>query len=151
NRDLRGDLAAGKFREDLYFRLAAAIVPVPPLRERLDDLPLVVRGLLQDLGCPELRITERALGALSRHPWPGNVRELKNALACALAFVDEDGALDVGHLRLLTSSPTPDDSAVDHLALGGLSLAAIECAAIRQTLARVGGNKARAARSLKIA
>src|SRR5258706_499623 len=56
NRDLRAYVAAGKFREDLYFRLAAAVVPVPPLRDRADDLPLLVSALLESMGRGELRI-----------------------------------------------------------------------------------------------
>jgi len=150
NRDLRAEVSAGKFRQDLYFRLAAAMLPVPPVRDRLEDLPLLVGGLLQDLRRPNLRVSDAVLAALRAHPWPGNVRELKNALACAIAFVDDGAELELRHLRLLSCSE-PSGASIDGLALGGLSLAAIERAAIQQTMLKVDGNKARAARALEIA
>jgi transcriptional regulator with PAS, ATPase and Fis domain len=151
NRDLRAEVAAGRFREDLFFRLAVAVVPVPSLRDRLDDLPELVRGLLSDLGRPDLRVSDAAFGVLRAHPWPGNVRELKNALACALAFVERSTtALEPGHLRL--SGPSNDQGAgLDELPLGGQELARIERIAIRQTMAQAEGNKMSAARSLGIA
>jgi DNA-binding NtrC family response regulator len=150
NRDLRADVAAGRFREDLYFRLAVAVVRVPPLRDRLDDLPQLVLSLLADLGRPDLRVADATLAMLRSHPWPGNVRELKNALSCAIAFVDVGTTvLDPRHVRLLTPSST--DSALDGLPLGGQSLEHIERVAIRQTLAQTEGNKTYAARALGIA
>src|SRR5262249_17990030 len=60
HRDLGGEVAAGRFRQDLYFRLAAGVVHVPPLRERMEDLPILAQALLEDLGRPELRLTELA-------------------------------------------------------------------------------------------
>ena len=154
NRDLRADVAAGKFREDLFFRLAVAVVHVPPLRERLDDLPELVRGLLADLGRPELRVSDAAFAVLRAHPWPGNARELKNALSCALAFVDAGvTVLEPRHFRLFGGAPAQsgDASWIDSLPLGGQALEHIERAAIKQTLLQQGGNKAHAARSLGIA
>ncbi len=151
NRDLRADVAAGRFREDLYFRLAVAVVPLPALRHRLEDLPQLVYSLLSDLGRSDLRVSEAAFNTLRAHGWPGNVRELKNALACAVAFVDPAASvLEPKHLRLL-SAANDDTSSIDGLALGGQRLEVIERAAIRQTLAQVDGNKAFAARSLGIA
>jgi transcriptional regulator with PAS, ATPase and Fis domain len=151
NRDLRNDVASGKFREDLFFRLAVAVVPVPPLRDRLDDLPELVRSLVADLGRGELHIADSTLAALHAHAWPGNVRELKNALACAIAFVDPGtSTLEPRHLRLLR--PSEDDaSRLDSLPLGGQALEQIERVAIRQTMAQTDGNKMFAARTLGIA
>jgi DNA-binding NtrC family response regulator len=154
NRDLRSDVAAGKFREDLFFRLAVAVVHVPPLRERIEDLPELVRSLLVDLGRSDLGVSDAAFGALRAYPWPGNARELKNALACAVAFVDPGAtALEPRHFRLFggAAAPTGDGSWVDSLPLGGQSLGDIERAAIKQTLLQTRGNKAQAARSLGIA
>jgi DNA-binding NtrC family response regulator len=151
NRDLRAEVAAGRFREDLYFRLAVAVLRVPPLRKRLDDMPELVRGLLWDLGQPNVTLSEGAHTALRAHAWPGNIRELKNALACAAAFADPaSGMIERRHLRLL-QAPDQDGAWLESLPLGGLPLEAIERAAIRQTLAHVGGNKATAARALGIA
>jgi DNA-binding NtrC family response regulator len=150
HRDLRADVAAGTFREDLYFRVAVAVVRVPPLRERVEDLPQIVSSLLADLGRPNLRVADATLAKLWAHPWPGNVRELKNVLACAIAFVDpESKLLEPGHVRLL--SPNSDASlALEALPLGGHALDRLERAAIRQTMARAQGNKATAARALGI-
>jgi transcriptional regulator with PAS, ATPase and Fis domain len=150
HRDLRAAVAAGQFRQDLYFRLAAAVVAVPPLRDRLEDLPLLASSLLEDLGYGHLKINERLLKALRAHTWPGNVRELKNALACAAAFVDEAGILDPNHLRLLQAEGE-EPSAIDRLPLGGQTLERIERIAIQQTMARTRGNKVHAAQALGIA
>jgi transcriptional regulator with PAS, ATPase and Fis domain len=151
NRDLRADVAAGRFREDLFFRLAAAVVAVPPLRERLDDLLELVQSLLVDLGRGELRVADATLAALRAHPWPGNVRELKNALAFAVAFVDPGAmTLEPQHLRLLRPA-NDEESWLDGLPLGGQALERIERVAIRQTLAQADGNKMYAARALGIA
>jgi two-component system, NtrC family, nitrogen regulation response regulator GlnG len=151
HRDLRSEVSAGRFREDLYFRLAVAVVSVPPLRERREDLPQLVQCLLRDLGRPELRVSEATLAALRAHPWPGNVRELKNALACSVAFVDPDAPfLEPRHLRLIHSRNV-DDACLDGLPLGGQMLERIERAAIRQTMLQAEGNKVFAARTLGIA
>jgi DNA-binding NtrC family response regulator len=151
NRDLRADVSTGKFREDLFFRLAVAVVSVPPLRERLDDLPELVASLLKDLGRGDLRIADATLAALRAHPWPGNVRELKNVLACALAYVDAGAtSLEPHHLKLLRPA-NDEESWLDGLPLGGQALERIERAAIRQTMAQASGNKMHAARALGIA
>jgi DNA-binding NtrC family response regulator len=148
NRDLKVRVTKNLFREDLYFRLAAAVVPVPPLRARLEDLALIVPQLLASLGHADVRIEPQVFDALRAQSWPGNVRQLKNAIACALTFVDA-GVLEGEHLRL--SPPELDESDLDRLPLGGQPLAAIERAAIKQTLALTGGMKARAAQALGIA
>jgi DNA-binding NtrC family response regulator len=154
NRDLRAEVAAGRFRADLFFRLAVAVVKVPPLRERLDDLPELVHGILDDIGRPDLRVSEATLAALRAHPWPGNTRELKNALSCAAAFLDAGATtLEPRHFRLLSSGSTAgcDASWIDSLPLAGQALDRIERVAIRQTLRHTSGNKASAARMLGIA
>ncbi len=91
HRDLRAEVAAGRFREDLYFRLAVAVVQVPPLRQRLEELPDLVSTFLRDMGRGNLEASEPTLRMLRAHAWPGNVRELKNTLACAVALVDDRG------------------------------------------------------------
>ncbi|MBU1228660.1 MAG: sigma-54 dependent transcriptional regulator [Proteobacteria bacterium] len=94
NRDLRADVAAGRFREDLFYRLAVLEIPIPPLRERLEDLPLLTGHLLRKLGKKnhkEIRTVSPAfLEALTRHTWPGNVRELENVLERALILARSD-------------------------------------------------------------
>jgi DNA-binding NtrC family response regulator len=151
NRDLAALAGTKQFRQDLYFRLAAAVIQLPALRDRLDDLPFLVPQLLRDLGHGTVQVSDEALAFLEGHQWPGNVRELKNALACALAFVDvSDGAvLRPRHLRL-ADSPV-EHGALERLPLGGHALETIERVAIRQTVLHSGGNKVHAARTLGIA
>jgi DNA-binding NtrC family response regulator len=90
NRNLPAEVNHGRFRSDLYYRLAVLELTLPPLRQRLDDLPLLVDELLQNLdaiGQPADALrSARFLGELRRHSWPGNLRELKNYLECCLVF-----------------------------------------------------------------
>jgi transcriptional regulator with PAS, ATPase and Fis domain len=148
NRDLPALVASKSFRQDLYFRLAAAVVNLPPLRERTGDLPILVPRLLESLGHGDVRISEAAYKLLGTHAWPGNVRELKNVLACALTLVDA-GVLEGHHLHI--ASHSSDHGTGYRLPPGGQTLASVEEAAIRQTLAVTHGNKAQAARLLGIA
>jgi len=149
NRDLQGEVQAGRFRRDLYFRLAAAVVQVPSLRQRGEDIPALATRLLEDLGHEQVRIAPDALRSLVNRHWHGNVRELKNTLACAVAFLD-GSVLEARHLAVPSPSE-PSEAAVEQLPLGGIKLAAIERAAIEQTLRQTAGNKARAAEILGIA
>ncbi len=84
NRDIDGEMRAGRFRADLYYRLAVVNLAIPPLRERREDIPLLARGYLEQFhrqfGRPVRGITEDALAALVRYDWPGNVRELINVI-----------------------------------------------------------------------
>ncbi len=95
-RDLVREVNAGTFRTDLYFRIAQLRMELPALRERVDDIPALVRKMSRELGDPRAydRITNDSLERLMRHDWPGNVRELRNVLAVALAFVKE-GPIDL--------------------------------------------------------
>jgi DNA-binding NtrC family response regulator len=148
NRELDSEVRSGRFRQDLYFRLAAAVVRIPPLRDRREDIPLLVSDLLADLGRREVKVAGEALALLQSRRWPGNVRELKNALACALAFVDGD-RLELESLQFLAD--TLDRSPLDAIPLAGISLEQLEKSAIKQTLARANGNKVQAAKTLGIA
>lgn len=152
NRDLRSEVAAGRFRRDLYFRLGSAVVGIPPLRERIEDLPLLVESLLTDLGRRDLTLAPDALAMLRLRSWPGNVRELKNTLACSVAFVDAtECTIGPQHLAAVFDAGSADNSDIERLPLGGLRLERIESVAIKQTLAQSGGNKVRAAQMLGIA
>jgi DNA-binding NtrC family response regulator len=148
NRDLQLEVAAGRFRQDLYFRLAAAVVQVPALRDRLEDIPVLVTRLLEDLGRPEVRASAEAVRLLQSRDWPGNVRELKNTLACALAFLDSS-LLEPRHLTSLRQAD--GDVPLSRTSLCGQTLESIEREAIVQTMQRTKGNKAQAAQTLGIA
>ncbi len=101
NRDLKAAMDAGEFREDLYYRLKVVDLHVPPLRERIADIPALVgsfiRQINQRTGNNVSGITPRAMEALKKHRWPGNIRELEHAIERAMLFCDED-VIDIGHL-----------------------------------------------------
>jgi DNA-binding NtrC family response regulator len=88
NRDLAAEVNRGNFRADLYYRLAVAKLAIPALRERREDLPLLVEHFLRQLsvssGNPDPRLPEDFIARANRHPWPGNVRELRNAVERAV-------------------------------------------------------------------
>ncbi len=90
NRDLRAMVAAGTFRSDLYYRLSVLTIEVPPLRERIEDIPVLAETFLAELaaGVGLHRLSDEALGVLARHPWPGNVRELRNVIRRAMILSD---------------------------------------------------------------
>jgi transcriptional regulator with GAF, ATPase, and Fis domain len=94
NRDLKAAIADGRFREDLYYRLNVFPVPVPPLRERRDDIPALADHVIQrsarEFGRPAPRLSVDALAVLTAHRWPGNVRELQNVIERALLLCDGD-------------------------------------------------------------
>lgn len=93
NRDLEAEVRAGRFREDLYYRLNVITVELPPLRERAEDVPLLVERFLSEIAettkTPPKTITDEAMALLERYPWPGNVRELRNEIHKAHALSDK--------------------------------------------------------------
>lgn len=97
HKDLADEVRAGRFREDLYYRLNAFPIRVPPLRERREDIPLLVAHFLQRLthkwGKPSARVSPDAMDCLVRYPWPGNVRELEHELERALTLAGEASVL----------------------------------------------------------
>ena len=94
-------IANGKFREDLYYRLKVVDLHLPPLRERIKDIPelvgLFIRHNNQRMGVNITDITPRAMQALMAHHWPGNIRELRNIIERAMLFCDEE-TIDLAHL-----------------------------------------------------
>lgn len=155
SRDLVADVRAGRFRADLYYRLNVVTLTLPPLRERLADLPLLCESLMERLArhlrLPPRNISAGALTRLRHHDWPGNVRELSNVLERALQLTDGD-TLDEACLALiLPPIPAGSASAItvpDTL----LDTAVIEAQrdAIRAALQAEDGNKTAAARRLGI-
>jgi two-component system response regulator HupR/HoxA len=90
NRDLEADVASGRFRRDLYYRIAGIGLHMPSLRERPQDIPLIVGGLLKESATAGRRFSDAALKALLAHRWPGNVRELQNEVMRAQALAEGD-------------------------------------------------------------
>jgi len=167
NRDLEREVAAGRFREDLFYRLHVVALRLPPLRERPADLELLTERLgarvAERLGLPEKHLAPETLEALRRHPWPGNVRELRNALERALiaATGERIEPTDLPELVVptavgeATAAPgvAPETGAERGMAEGAepaLSLAERERQAILEALEQTGGHRERAAQLLGI-
>jgi transcriptional regulator with GAF, ATPase, and Fis domain len=153
NRDLKDAIAKGDFREDLYYRLAVFDIALPPLRERPEDILLLVEAFLEELGRsvgrPAAGVSNEARERLVAYPWPGNVRELRNAIERAVILC-EGGLIASEHLPLgIVAAPKPE-AAVTPVspAQGAATLDAAEREMIVQALARAGNNKSKAARFL---
>ena len=159
NRDLKQLVAAGKFREDLYFRLNVVNIHLPALRERPEDIPPLVEAFVtkynRKMGRSVLKIEAAAIEALVRHDYRGNVRELENIIEKALVFLSGD-VLTLQDLPPEVRSPAgaaqqaeSSDGAVISLAVGQ-DMATIQRQAILATLQHCGGDKQKAAELLKI-
>jgi transcriptional regulator of acetoin/glycerol metabolism len=98
----------GEFRQDLYYRISAFPIVLPPLRERADDIALLVNSFLQRAGAGKRRLSidPGALAQLQQRAWPGNVRQLRNVLERASLFAD-DGVIRASHLGAATPAPLP--------------------------------------------
>ena len=109
NRDLAADVRAGRFRQDLYYRLAVFPIVVPPLRERLGDLPLLAERFIAEAfapGASSPRLSSEALATLSRYSFPGNVRELENLIVRALVLLGDDLVLRPEHFPDIQAAET---------------------------------------------
>jgi two-component system response regulator HydG len=156
NRDLAGAIAEGKFRQDLYHRLKVVSIKLPPLRERRDDIPLLIEHFLKDLstshGKHVATITPAVRKVLMSYSWPGNVRELKNTIE-SMVVIDVDGRLDLDDLtedlQSITSGERTEGAAgADSLV--GKSLEEIEKHYIGVTLKLTNGNREETAKLLGI-
>jgi DNA-binding NtrC family response regulator len=155
NRDLGADVAAGRFRGDLYYRLNVVRVRMPPLRERLEDIPLLVdvilRPLAKEMGRPAPAVSARALKRLASYPWPGNVRELRNVLERAMLTM---AGKEIASEDLLLEADSKSLAKTD----GGLPSADWEIRPLEDmvadyvtaSVAAAGGNVRKAARQLQI-
>lgn len=152
NSDLEGDVEAGRFRRDLYYRLCVLRLHVPALRDRPDDLPELCRSLLARLGARHRTLPAAEIERLARYSWPGNVRELRNVLERAL-LLQRGETLAPSLLLSRTESVSAPAPAPTPAGDGAASatLAAVEAAHIRAVLARCGGNQTRTAAALGIA
>ena len=147
HQDLPARVALGRFRADLYYRLAVLPVTMPPLRARSEDIPALARHILAQLR-PKAppRLTEAALARLSAHSWPGNVRELRNLLERTVSLT-RGSVINEADLALEALPPEASPEAPSTLAE---TMAATEAAMIRAALTRAGGNRSEAARLLGI-
>jgi two-component system response regulator GlrR len=145
HRNLRVEVNAGRFRADLYYRLAVLQVRLPPLRQRADDLPLLIEHILHGLGAADsdaaaLVRTREFVADLARHAWPGNVRELRNYIERCLALRES------GVVPAPSADPPPVDLRRPLRAARDEHLRAFERAYLRQALAAAGNNVTAAAR-----
>ncbi len=151
NQDLDRAVQTGVFREDLFYRLNVVRIPMPPLREREDDIPLLVQSFLEEAcrqnGKPLLKVAPKALAALRQYAWPGNVRQLRNVI---------EGMVVLATGREIGLSDLPEEiraAGAPHKTLQvrvGATLADMEREMIRATLEETGGNRALTARLLGV-
>jgi two-component system response regulator HydG len=155
NKDLEELVKAGKFREDLYFRLNVVSIKVPPLRERQEDIPLLIDCFLKEFsythGKGNSSITPEARRKLLSYPWPGNVRELRNCIE-SMMVMSLDGVLKVEDIpeHISFGLIEKDKTAPGPSSLVGVSIEEMEKELIRNTLAAVGGNREASAKILGI-
>ena len=152
NKDLREEIAAGRFREDLFYRLDVVQIAVPPLREHKEDVAVFARHFLKlfatEMKKPVADFSQEALSLMMRYDWPGNVRELKNAVERAVIFARPGEPIRTSHFppQLRTEMGEPKPFAVQ----GFKSLQALELDYIKEVLDACGGNKAKASAVLGI-
>jgi DNA-binding NtrC family response regulator len=148
NRDLRRMVSEGKFREDLYYRLAVVEIDLPALTDRREDLALLERYFLEKFAAqyekPIAGLTRRAQSRMATYPWPGNIRELESVIGNACMMTDSQ-FLDIDHLPERVRSQAPGHASGDESLF---SLEEIQRRHVMKVLDRVGGNKARAAEIL---
>jgi two-component system response regulator HydG len=153
HRDLQAEVAAGRFREDLFYRIHVFPIRVPPLAERLEDLPDLARHLLARLALqnrmPVPALGDGALRALAARPWPGNVRQLANVLQRAMLLATAGGCIEAEHVG---TGEDPLARAVAGPQRGPLKqrLGELERLLVAQCLERCRGNRTRAAAELGI-
>ncbi|MGB8582577.1 MAG: sigma-54 dependent transcriptional regulator [Candidatus Sulfotelmatobacter sp.] len=150
NRDLRAMVREGKFREDLYYRLAVVEIELPALANRREDLPLLERHFVEKFAAqyekPIAGITRRAQSRMATYPWPGNIRELESVIGNACMMTDGK-FLDIADLPLRIQTQSREQSPTDEALF---SLEEISRRHVMRVLERVGGNKARAAEILGV-
>lgn len=172
NVDLRGEVRAGRFREDLYFRLCVFPIEIPSLRERRDDIPLLMAHFLQFYNSRHDRrtigFTRRATDALLKYDYPGNIREMQNLIERGVVYAHDGGMIDTIHMFRSSEAIPPaafglSDSGklgldpaeqqrpdIAGLVQEGMSFEDIERQVYETALAAAGGNVSEAARSLKM-
>jgi DNA-binding NtrC family response regulator len=159
NQNLEQAVKEGVFREDLYFRIAGASIHLPPLRERRDDIPRIIRHAIAEHvekaspGMAPLDISDAALLRLTSFHWPGNVRQLLNVTQNMVVQALADGStqLDTQHIpEQVRATDEPEDTRASVGSLAGASLQQLEKRAIRETLRLTKGNREQAATMLGI-
>lgn len=153
NRSLEEELRERRFRPDLYYRLNVIRLEVPPLRERVEDIPaladLFVEQACERMGRPLLGVSAEAMRWLTSYAWPGNVRELLNLIERAVALTQHDSIV-LDDLQLIPSELPSERDFLDEAAQKGMSLQEVELEYIQRVIAACDDNKVEAAKRLKI-
>ena len=147
NRDLAKAVSNNEFRHDLYYRLGVIVIEMSPLRERVEDIPLLVEHFTQQVAPPgraPIKVTAEALGLLTRYHWPGNVRELRNVVE-RLSVLSEDGEVTAAEVALYLPAVSMDDIDTSLIALDD-----VERRHVLKVLQHCAGNRARAAKILGV-
>lgn len=155
-RDLEEDVLEGRFRDDLFYRLNVITLKIPPLKERKEDIPLLVNYFIkrnqEKLGLPVYGINKDAIAALMEHEWPGNIRELENCIERAM-ILTEGNEITLTSLPRTVKKSAQDNSVlslpVDELSIKKLSRS-LEESLIKRALEKTGGNRTHAAKLLEI-
>lgn len=158
NKDLEAEVRAGNFRKDLYFRLTTVSIEIPPLRERIIDIPVLSEYLLENamkgLNKKVRGFTLEAIECLKRYQWPGNIRELQNEIKRLVVMGEEqaDIGADLLSPRILLAEPTDDDDEmINYIDFKGTlkqRIEDLEARVLRETLIRHRWNKSQAAKEL---
>ena len=149
NKNLKEEIAKGRFREDLYHRLSVIIIEVPPLKDRPEDIDELVTYFLEticnEMGIAQKNITPEALQALKSYEWTGNIRELRNVVERSLIIADSDTLTpDTLPLNMQNLQATPDNG------YSGFDLSGVEKMHIQKVLKYTNGNKTETSRLLGI-
>ncbi len=151
NRSLETAVAEGDLREDIFYRLNVVTISLPPLRDRRDDIPLLVRHFLEKFGQPQCKVSPEAWDILSRGQWPGNVRQLENAIQRALVLQRKPGEITAEDLPPELAAPSPRPViAGSQFPDEGINLEENEKVLIQMALAKAANNQTRAAQLLGI-
>ena len=150
HKDLGALIREGTFREDLYYRLKVVTIELPPLRERLEDLPILISTFVEEFaraqGKKPPEITGDAMDLLYNYDWPGNVRELRNCVE-SMVVLDKDGKIDASDVPRFVKQA---DDGTSVSGVGGVNLEEKEKESIRKALALCEGNREKAAKMLGI-
>ena len=150
NADLEKGIADGTFRDDLYYRLSVIPLHLPPLRERTEDIPLLIRYFCAKHGGSAVTFTSAALESLREYSWPGNVRELENTVERLLIMRNSD-TIEAAELPAkIRGGGAATEGRVVNLPAGGYSLEQLEKEIVVEALERNGWNQTAAARFLRI-
>ena len=152
HRDLEQCVREGQFREDLYYRLSVFPIVLPPLRERREDIPLLLQHFLERHSSPtsQRALTTQAMDALCIYEWPGNIRELQNEAERAALLAGGEERIDTAHLSERITGPAGSLTQIDRNGQLKEVLAQVERDMIVRALQRSNGNRTRAARELGV-